>query len=342
MARAAAVFDTEGPRPTREERAFFRDVDPVGFILFADHCETPDAAHAATSELKDAVGREDVLVLIDQEGGRVARMKPPAFPAHAPPARLGELYRLDPEKAREAARLTGFLLGRMVATRGVNVNCVPMLDVPQIDADPVVIGDRAIAKHPDVIAELGRAMAEGSIEGGALPVVKHLPGHGRSLVDSHADLPRVCANIDDLRNVDFAPFRSLNDQLLGMTAHIVYEALDPDQPATMSAKVIEETIRGDIGFEGMLFSDDLRMGALDGEVGDRAARALAAGCDVALCCNYTLAEKTATARHDLSLSQTAEARFARAVKALPPRPAEEDLVASYEELDALLKPVVLV
>ncbi|MEO1015706.1 MAG: beta-N-acetylhexosaminidase [Pseudomonadota bacterium] len=341
MARAAAVFDTEGPRPTRDERAFFRDVDPVGFILFADHCETPDAAYAATSELKDAVGREDVLILIDQEGGRVARMKPPAFPEHEPPSRLGELYRLDPEKAVDAARLSGMLLARMISACGVNVNCVPMLDVPQIDADPKVIGDRAIARHPDVIAALGRAMAEGSKEGGALPVVKHLPGHGRSIVDSHDLLPRVSANIDDLRNVDFAPFKALNDQLLGMTAHIVYEAIDPELPATMSERLIEETIRGEIGFDGLLFSDDLRMGALDGEVGARAARCLAAGCDVALCCNFTLEEKAATARSDLALSTAAEARLGRALNALPARPSDADKADAYDELASLLKPVVL-
>lgn len=339
MARTAAIFDTEGPRPTRDERAFFRDAAPVGFILFADHCVTPDAAYGLVSELKDCLGHEDVLILIDQEGGRVARMKPPAFPRFEAPSRLGELYRLDPERAVEAARLTGFLLARVVSACGVNVNCVPMLDVPQIDADPKVIGDRALAAHPDTVIALGRALADGSIRGGALPVIKHLPGHGRSIVDSHDELPRVTASIDDLQAVDFAPFRALNDLLMGMTAHIVFEAIDTELPATLSERVISEIIRGEIGFDGLLFSDDLRMGALGGLVGGRARAALKAGCDVALCCNYTFQERLATMKADLSLGNAAARRLDAVLGALPGTVDDMDVTHALAELDGMLKPV---
>ncbi|MBI1392035.1 MAG: beta-hexosaminidase [Alphaproteobacteria bacterium] len=341
MAQAAAIFDTEGPRPTRDERAFFREADPVGFILFADHCASREDARALVSELSDCVGRDNLLFLIDQEGGRVARMKPPVFPAFHPPARLGELYRLDRASAAAAARLTGFLLGRMVSAVGINVNCAPMLDVPQIDSDQVVLGDRALARHPDIVAALGRAMAVGLKEGGALPVMKHLPGHGRSIVDSHATLPRVSASLDDLRKADFAPFKALNDLLMGMTAHIVYDAIDPDAPATLSGKVISETIRQEIGFGGLLFSDDLRMGALGGPIGPRACAALEAGCDIALCCNYTLGEKIETMASDIALRPSAQRRLDRVLNELPAREADGAFEEEYAELEALLRPVVV-
>ncbi|MBI1365910.1 MAG: beta-hexosaminidase, partial [Alphaproteobacteria bacterium] len=181
---SAAIYDCEGARLSKEERAFFRDADPWGFILFARHCETAEAVRAHCAELREAVGR-DAPILIDQEGGRVARLKPPAFRSHPAPATLGRLWKLDPSAAREAARLDGFLLGRLVADLGITIDCAPMLDVPQKDSDAQVIGDRALAGHADQIAVLGREMMDGVIEGGALPVIKHLPGHGRALVDSH-------------------------------------------------------------------------------------------------------------------------------------------------------------
>ena len=340
----AVIYDCEGARLSADERAFFRDADPLGFILFADHCSTPDDVRAHVDELREAVGRDDVLFLIDQEGGRVVRMKPPAFPAHPPAARFGELYRLDPAKAREAARLNGFLLGRMTASLGVNVNCVPMLDIPQIDTDPVVIGDRAIAAHPDIVADLAGAMAAGLIDGGALPVIKHLPGHGRALVDSHKDLPRIGASIGDLRATDFAPFKALNGALMGMTGHIVFDAIDADLCATMSETVITEIIRGDIGFDGLLFSDDLRMGALDGDIVARVHDSLAAGCDIALCCNFTMEEKRAAACAAPVLSGDALRRVDAVFDALPIPPAHDPaaLSADYDRLNALLRPVLLV
>lgn len=334
---SAAIYDCEGARLTGEERAFFRDADPFGFIVFARHCQSADELRAHCDELREAVGR-DAPIFIDQEGGRVARMKPPVFPAHPAPAIFGELWRLDPAKAKEAARLNAFLLGRMVSDLGVTVDCVPMLDVPQADADPQVIGDRALAKHADTIAALGREIMEGLIEGGALPVIKHLPGHGRALCDSHHDLPRVGARKEDLRAVDFAPFRALKDAPMGMTAHIVYEAYDDARPATLSPVVIADVIRGEIGFDGLLISDDLKMKALGGPLVSRAGAAIAAGCDIALCCNYSLAEKIEAAKTVPALSGDA-ARRAEAALAVR-RPAEKtETKEAYDRLAALLRPV---
>ncbi|MEL6362765.1 MAG: glycoside hydrolase family 3 N-terminal domain-containing protein [Pseudomonadota bacterium] len=347
---SAAIKDCEGPLPTADEVAFFKEADPLGFILFADHCETPDAARAHTDALKEALGRDDLLFLIDQEGGRVARMKPPAFPSHPPAARFGELWRLDPKRAMRAAHLNAQLLGRMVRTAGINVNCVPMLDIPQIDTDPTVIGDRALAGHPDIVGELGRAVHDGTIAGGALPVVKHLPGHGRSLCDSHEALPRVDDRLEDLEATDFPPFIALKSALMGMTAHIIYKALDPDMPATLSKTVINETIRARIGFEGLLFSDDLRMGALAETglqtLGARAEASLKAGCDVALCCNFTMAEKVEAAERIGALEGTSKARSDEVIAALsdltdPAVEMPEDTDALYQELQTMLKPVLI-
>ncbi len=334
---SAAVYDCEGARLSDDERAFFRDADPWGFIIFARHCETPEAVRVHCEELRDCVGRE-APILIDQEGGRVARMRPPGFPAHAAPGKFGELWRLDRDKARAAARLNAMLLARMVSDLGVTVNCVPSLDAPQIDADPATLGDRALAMHVGTIADLGRAVIEGTLEGGAIPVVKHMPGLGRALCDSHLALPRVGASRDDLAE-DFAPFRALNDAPAGMTAHAVYEAFDPDRPATQSPVVIRDVIRGEIGFDGLLFTDDLKMEALAGDYDERARASLEAGCDIALVCNLPLADKKKTAGGVGSLEGTSKARAERAIAA---RKAVDraELAASYAELEALLKPVL--
>lgn len=335
---AAAIFDCEGARLSAEERAFFKDVNPWGFIVFARHCASADELRAHCDELRDCVGRADAPILIDQEGGRVARMRPPAFAAHEPPARLGELWRLDPAKAKAAARLNAELIARMVAACGVNVNCVPMLDVPQPDADPTVIGDRALAKHIDIIAALGAEVAAGTLAGGALPIAKHMPGHGRALCDSHHDLPRVCATKEDLRSVDFVPFKALRDIRMGMTAHVVYEAFDADAPATLSPVIVEDVIRGEIGFDGLLFTDDLRMKALSGDVATRISGSYAAGCDIALCCNFTMAEKNASAGALRPLEGKSQTRASAAMAELA-APEALDLHAAYERLHGLLKPV---
>ncbi len=276
--------------------------------------------------------------MIDQEGGRVARMKPPTFPAHPAPALFGDLYRLDPKKAVEASRLNGWLLGRLLSGCGVNINCIPMLDVPQPDADPTVIGDRAYAKHPDVIVDLARAAADGSKAGGALPVVKHMPGHGRALCDSHHELPRVDARQEDLIAVDFAPFRQLRDARMGMTAHVVYEAYDADRPGTLSPVIIGDVIRGEIGFDGLLFTDDLKMKALGGPMDGRVSASLEAGCDIALCCNFDLAEKTAAMKGARPLEGRAAER-AEAALAEAAATEDGDIDASYRRLNEFLKPV---
>lgn len=330
----AVVFDCEGARPTEAERAFFKDADPWGFILFARHCETPDAVRAVVGDLRDAVGR-DAPILIDQEGGRVARMKPPHFPAHPAPAAFGALWTIDRARAAEAARLNGFLLGRMTADLGVEFVCAPMLDIPHACANPQVIGDRAFSPNPEATIALGRAAMDGLLDGGAIPVMKHMPGHGRSAVDTHYDLFHVDASRADLEAVDFAPFRAIRDCPAGMTAHLVYDALDPSAPATLSRQVISETIRGAIGFSGLLFSDDLKMGALGGALGERAASAQQAGCDIVLCCNYPMADKIAAAAAVEPLIGDASERADRARQSRKAARAS-DLRADYARLKAML------
>lgn len=335
---SAVVFDTEGPRLNADEKAFFKEVDPWGFIVFARHCSSAEELRAHCDELRDCVGRE-ASILIDQEGGRVARMKPPVFPSHVAPAVLGKLYRLDREKAIEASRLNAWLLGRMVSACGVTINCIPMLDVPQPDADPAVIGDRAYAKHPDSIAELARAAMDGLQAGGARPVIKHLPGHGRALCDSHHEMPVVCARRKDLQAVDFAPFKALNDCAMGMTGHVVYEAYDKDRPATLSPTVISAVIRGEIGFNGLLFSDDLKMNALGGAMDARVRDSLNAGCDIALCCNFDMEQKAEAMKGAQALAGEAAVRGEMALSQ-PLRHETGDEEKEYRRLDTLLKPVM--
>lgn len=334
---SAAIYDCEGAMPTADEKAFFKEADPLGFILFARHCESLEATQALCAELREIVGR-DALILIDQEGGRVTRMKAPTFPAHPPMAIFGRLWKLDPKKAVEAARLNAELLGRMVRSAGVTVDCVPMLDVPQLDADPVVIGDRALATHTDQIIALGRAVMDGVTAGGALPVIKHMPGHGRALCDSHHELPTVVARKDELRMVDFAPFKALNDAALGMTGHVVYDAFDTDHCATMSKTMISEVIRGEIGFDGLLMSDDLKMKALGGALSARAGDCLEAGCDIALCCNFELSEKIDTAKKVVPLAGKPLSRATRAINAVPATQSDVDVEDRYRELASLIKP----
>lgn len=339
MARAL-ILDCEGARPTADEKAFYRDADPWGFILFARHCPTAENVRAVCDDFRDAVGR-DAPIFIDQEGGRVTRMKAPVFPAHPAPALFGRLWKLDPNKAIEAARLNARLIGRMCSDLGVNVDCAPMLDTPQLDSDKTVIGDRALATHIDQIIALGRAVIEGLMEGGALPVIKHLPGHGRATVDSHFDLPRVVATKRDLRETDFAPFKALADAPMGMTAHIVFEAYDAERCATMSPVIVNEVIRGEIGFDGLLISDDLKMKALGGPVASRVAGAMAAGVDIACCCNFSLAEMQEAAAAAPILAGKSMARAQKALAAAPAATLRDDTAKDYERLAGLIKPALL-
>lgn len=278
------VVGCSGPVLTDAERRFFRDADPLGFILFRPNCESPDQTRALVESLREAVGRADAPVLIDQEGGRVARLKAPHW-WEAPSASLfARLAVRDLDAAGEAARLGARLLAHEMHASGITVDCAPVLDVPQPGADPI-IGDRAYGDEPSLVATLGRAACEGFLAGGVLPTIKHIPGHGRAEADSHKELPVVRTDRTTLEAVDFAPFKALADMPWAMTAHVVYTALDPDAPATTSRIVTDGVIRGELGFKGLLISDDLAMEALQGTLPERARRVVAGGCDLVLYCN---------------------------------------------------------
>jgi beta-N-acetylhexosaminidase len=315
----AAIFGLAGLAVSDDEHRFFQDADPLGFILFARNCETPDQVRALVTDLRAIVGRADVPVLIDQEGGRVARLRPPHWREAPPAAVFGALAARDEEGAEEAVRLNARLIGAELVALGIDVDCAPVLDVPAAGSHDIV-GDRAFGDSPALVARLGRAAVEGFLMAGVIPVIKHIPGHGRATVDSHHALPVVKAGLDVLRQVDFAPFAALADAPWAMTAHVVYHAIDPDNPATTSRTAIAEIIRGEIGFDGVLVSDDLSMKALHGSLGERAAAALAAGCDIALHCNGEMEEMRAVADAATPLSAAASERLARGRAAL--RPAE--------------------
>jgi beta-N-acetylhexosaminidase len=327
----AVIFGCAGQSLSPEERAFFRDSDPLGFILFRRNCESPDQVRALVGELRAAVGRAEAPVLIDQEGGRVARLQPPHWRRYPAPAGLGAL---GGERASEAVRLVSRLIAEDLAALGVTIDCIPVLDVPQPGADPV-IGDRAYAADSAEVARLGKAACAGLLEGGVLPVIKHIPGHGRATVDSHHALPRVTVSRAELDATDFEPFRALADMPWAMTAHIVYTALDPDAPATLSPLVIREVIRASMGFDGVLVSDDLSMNALGGPIGERATRALAAGCDLALHCNGDPAEMRQVTDGVAPLTPEARRRLDRA-EAFRRAPKSLDRRAAEARLDALL------
>ncbi|MBY0321316.1 MAG: beta-N-acetylhexosaminidase [Reyranella sp.] len=309
MSPRAVIFGCAGPDLTADERAFFRDADPLGFILFARNVDTPERTHRLVEELRSSVARGDAPVLIDQEGGRVARLRPPHW-RKAPPARLlGDLYARDPERGLEATRLNARLLAADVASIGVDVDCLPVLDIG-FPGTHAAIGDRAFADRPEPVAALGRAAAEGLLAEGVMPVIKHMPGHGRSTVDSHLSLPRVTASREELERTDFLPFRLLADLPWGMTGHLLFDAVDPSTAMTVSARGVKEIIRGHIGFDGLLLSDDLSMQALGGSLAERAERCLAAGCDIALHCNGRMDEMTAIVARTGAMTEKAAARFA--------------------------------
>ena len=327
----AVIFGCAGPSLNPRERAFFRDANPVGFILFKRNCEGPDQVRALVRELRATVERPEAPVLIDQEGGRVARLQPPHWRRYPAPATLGAL---GGERAVEAVQLVARLIADDLAALGITVDCLPVLDVPQPGADPV-IGDRAYSHDPRKVARLGKAACEGLLEGGLLPVIKHIPGHGRAGVDSHHALPRVTASRSELDAADFAPFRALAGMPWAMTAHVVYTAIDADAPATLSPLVIHGIIRGSMGFDGVLVSDDLSMNALGGPIGARAARALAAGCDLALHCNGDAAEMAAVAASVAPLTPEARRRLGTA-EGRRRAPAPLDRRAAEARLDAML------
>jgi beta-N-acetylhexosaminidase len=277
----AVVLGCSGERLTASERNFFSAADPVGFILFRRNCSSPDQVRDLVASLRGCIGRTDAPVLIDQEGGRVARLRPPHWRHYPSAARLASLP--DPS-AEMAARLGARLIADDLARLGITVDCLPVLDLPASEADPV-IGDRAYGSDAERVARLAGAVCAGLLDGVVLPALKHIPGHGRARVDSHFACPRVETGFEELARTDFAPFRALAAMPWAITAHIVYSAVDPTAPATLSPRVIAETIRGEIGFDGVLVSDDLSMRALGGGLNERTRQALAAGCDVALHCN---------------------------------------------------------
>jgi beta-N-acetylhexosaminidase len=331
----AVVYGCEGPELTDDERAFYADADPFGFILFARNCVEPTQIRKLCMDLRETIGRAGAPIMIDQEGGRVTRLKPPHWRARPPARFFGELYRRDPERARDAAYLCARLIAHELDDLGINVDCAPVLDVPT-DGAHDVIGDRAFARDPATIISLGRAVIDGLMEGGVLPVIKHMPGHGRAGADSHEALPRVTAKREELSASDFVTFRSLNNAPCAMTAHVVYEALDPKRPATTSARVIKEIIRGEIGFEGLLFSDDLSMKALDGTLGARAKAALAAGCDVVIHCNGKMDEMKSVAAN---VKPLAGPRMKRAEAALAhiARPADLEIAVAEARLTSMME-----
>jgi beta-N-acetylhexosaminidase len=309
----AAIYGLEGYELTADERAFFRDAEPAGFILFRRNCENQEQLLRLTDALRAISGRDDVPILIDQEGGRVARMRPPAWPAFPAAERFANLYQLAPSSAIEAVRANARALGLMLGSCGINVNALPLLDVRQEGASDI-IGDRSLGAEPMQVAALGRAVLDGMGSAGVVGIIKHMPGHGRALVDSHKELPVVTASADEL-DVDLEPFERLAAAPVGMTAHVVYTAWDADRPASLSPIVIQQIIRERIGFDGLLMSDDIGMEALAGDFGSRAAGVIAAGCDLALHCSGKMDEMVAVAAAVPALGAEGHDRLARAMAA---------------------------
>jgi beta-N-acetylhexosaminidase len=308
----SAIFGCSGLVLTGEERKFFEKLCPFGFILFRRNIDNPAQVRELVRALKACTGREDAPIFIDQEGGRVQRMGPPHWSRYPSGQDYGAVYRQDPVRGRELARLGARLMAEDLRQVGITGDCLPVLDIPVPGAHDI-IGDRAYGEEALSVATLGRAAAEGLLAGGVLPVIKHIPGHGRATCDSHEALPLVSTGRIELEETDFVPFRILSDMPLAMTAHVVYSAIDEHAPCTTSARVIQDVIRRDIGFDGLLMSDDLSMKALQGSFADRTRQSLAAGCDVVLHCNGDMAEMEAIAKALPPLSAEASRRAASAL-----------------------------
>ena len=306
----AAVFGCAGPELQAEEAAFFRDANPLGFILFTRNCKSPKQIRRLTTALRITVGRADAPILMDHEGGRVQRLPSPPWRQVAAPAQFGMLPK---NVAAAAVTINARLMAFELLELGVDVNCVPCLDVKDPEGHQV-IGDRAYSDNPTVVAKLGRAAANGLLAGGVLPIIKHIPGHGRATVDSHSELPIVRAYGQELVDRDFYPFQELADLPLGMTAHVLFSSLDPEAPGTLSEKIISQVIRQQIGFNGLLFTDDLSMQALGGSISERTGRALKAGCDVALHCNGQAEEMRSVAENCPLMSEQGQQRWETAQK----------------------------
>lgn len=312
MAIFSYISGVAGTRLEPEERALFQHRPPWGAILFARNIETPDQVSALVADIRQLLGRSDAPILIDQEGGRVQRLRPPHWPEYPPAQLFADLYASKPGTARRAAWTGARLIGEDLFALGINVDCLPVADLsfPKTHA---VIGDRAYGKTVPQVIDLATAAADGLMQAGVLPVLKHIPGHGRATADSHLELPVVTASHDDLARTDFAAFAGLHHLPMAMTAHVVYASIDPDQPATNSRRMIQEIIRGEIGFDNLLMSDDLSMKALEGPFDERTDRALDAGCDVVLHCNGDIDEMRGVAAGSKVLSGDASERAKQAL-----------------------------
>jgi beta-N-acetylhexosaminidase len=334
MSSRAFITGVSGLELSATEREFIRGTRPWGFILFKRNIETPDQVSALVRELRDCLGEADAPVLIDQEGGRVARLGPPHWPAYPPGATFGALYDLDRALGLKGARLSSRLIAADLIDLGITVDCLPLADVPVAGAD-AVIGNRAYGTEPAKVAAIARAVTEGLEQGGVVPVLKHIPGHGRATADSHHQLPTVDTSRKELERTDFAAFQPLADLPMAMTAHVVFSALDPAQPATTSATIIRQVIRGGIGFQGLLMSDDVSMNALAGSIAERTRAIVNAGCDMVLHCNGKLDEMRDVAHETPELAGEA---LDRARRALASRRAAEpfDRQAARAELEALM------
>ncbi len=330
----ALIIGVSGTELTAQEVSFLKAFDPWGLILFKRNIEHPQQVKALTEAFRKAVGRPDAPVLVDQEGGRVQRLTKPHWPLYPTGETFGRIGRIDPESAQKAVYLGAYLIGIDLISVGISVDCLPVLDIPVIGAHDV-IGDRAYGRDAETVSILGRAAAEGLMASGVIPIMKHIPGHGRAGVDSHLDLPIVDAPLSELET-DFIPFKANADLPMAMTAHVVYEAIDPQNPATTSKTVIDTIIRGKIGFDGLLMGDDVSMQALKGPIAERATASLAAGCDVVLHCNGHFDEMQDLAAVVPELTgkalQRAEKALLSAQKSYPQR----DLVDARAEFASLL------
>jgi beta-N-acetylhexosaminidase len=333
----AMISGCAGTELTAEERAFFADKRPWGFILFARNLKEGQQISDLTASFRELVGRSDAPVFIDQEGGRVQRLRPPLAPNYPSGAALGAIYRQSRSAGLHAARLLSRLHALDLRKFGITADCLPVLDVP-IEGSSNVIGDRAYGFDPLTVTEMGREAALGLMDGGVLPVMKHMPGHGRGMADSHHSLPVVTASLAELEEHDFAPFLALNDLPMAMTGHLVFTAIDPQNPATTSSMVISEIIRGYLRFDGLLISDDISMNALSGDMHQRARAIFAAGCDIALHCHGIMDEMVAVAAKAPVLSGKSLER-AQAALARISGDMEHDEVAIRTEFDGLLSAV---
>lgn len=297
---------------TADEIAFYRDERPWGFILFLRNIDNPGQVQDLCASMRNAVGNPDAPILIDQEGGRVQRFRPPHWAKYPPAGKLAEIYRTNPEKGERAVWLQSRLLAFDLLKLGVTINCLPVLDV-LIPSAHDAIGDRSYGQDPKMVTKLGRAACDGLLAGGVMPVIKHMPGQGRSRLDSHLELPVVEATLAELEATDFVPFKALSDISMAMTAHIVYQDIDPNNPATTSSTLISQIIRKKIGFDGLLMSDDVSMNALSGDCGQRCKAVFGAGCDIVLHCNGKMDEMRLVAANSPELAGKALSRAKKAM-----------------------------